>query len=124
MTGLYPAHDDFTGQLCATPLFAIDSGMGYAATLLSSHIASDSADIDVIALATKLDAALLTVDLDFANILDYPPKQYAGIIVLRYAVQEETILDTTLKSALDDMYRDDLRNKLVIISAGNYRVRR
>jgi predicted nuclease of predicted toxin-antitoxin system len=28
-------------------------------------------------------AALLTRDLDFANIREYPPEDYAGIIVLR-----------------------------------------
>lgn len=97
---------------------------GYKAELSSAHIPSDASDADVIALARKLDAALLTVDLDFANILDYPPADYGGIIVLRYQIEDEAKLDATLKTALADLYRDELRGALIIISPGRYRVRR
>ena len=55
---------------------------GYESSFLDEHTAADADDADVIALAQKLDAVLLTADLDFANILDYPPADYAGIIVL------------------------------------------
>lgn len=98
-------------------------GWGYQASLISDHIPADSPDTAVIALAGRLDAALLTIDLDFANILDYPPADYGGIVVLRYHIQDEAELDTTLQSALADLYRDDLRGVLVIVSPGRYRVR-
>lgn len=98
-------------------------GWGYQASLISDHIPPDSPDTAVIALAGRLDAALLTIDLDFANILDYPPADYGGIVVLRYHIQDEAELDTTLQSALADLYRDDLRGVLVIVSPGRYRVR-
>jgi len=97
---------------------------GYTATLVTDHIPADSTDPNVIALVQTLDAVLLTVDLDFANVLDYPPKDYAGIIVVRYAVEDESTLDETLKQALTDLYRDDLRGALVIIASTRYRVRR
>jgi len=45
---------------------------GYPAELSSAHVQRDAPDPEIIALAGKLEAALLTVDLDFANILDYP----------------------------------------------------
>lgn len=96
---------------------------GYQAELTIAHIAPDAKDVDVIALAIKLDAALLTIDLDFANILNYPPANYAGLVVMRYEVKDESIIDTTLKTALDDLYREALRGTLVIISSGRYRVR-
>lgn len=77
----------------------------------------------LIAFATGEDAVLLTLDLDFANILDYPPADYGGIIVMRYTVQAETEIDMTLQTALTDLYRDDLRGVLVIIAPGKYRKR-
>lgn len=51
--------------------FARDIGLGAAA------------DQDVAAHARSTDAVLLTRDLDFANIRQYPPENYAGIVVLR-----------------------------------------
>jgi hypothetical protein len=87
------------------------------------HTSSPAADPDVIALAQRLDAALLTVDLDFSNILDYPPGDYAGIIVMRYKLADEALMDASLKTALVDLYRDGLRGMLVIASPGRYRVR-
>ncbi|TVR25049.1 MAG: hypothetical protein EA396_00265 [Anaerolineaceae bacterium] len=97
---------------------------GYDATLITEHIPADAPDRDVIALAIKLGAPLLTADLDFANILDYPPSDYGGIVVIRYEIQHEAEIDQTLQSALDDLYRDDLRGALVIVASGRYRVRR
>lgn len=96
---------------------------GYDTALVSDHIAADTPDTEVIALAKRLDAVLLTVDLDFANILHYPPANYGGIIVIRYQPQTEAELDATLKMALADLYRDDLRGSLVIILPQRYRVR-
>ena len=96
---------------------------GYDAVTITEHIPADSPDVEVIALAKQLDAVLLTIDLDFANILDYLPADYSGIVVLRYQIQDEVQLDQTLRSALADLYRDDLRGVLVIVSAGRYRVR-
>jgi hypothetical protein len=50
------------------------------------------------------------------------PNQHQGI-VFRYRVGEETQVLTTLKSALNDLYRDQLRQTLVIIEATRYRLR-
>jgi predicted nuclease of predicted toxin-antitoxin system len=97
---------------------------GYDASPVSEHIKADSPDTAVIALAQQLDAVLLTVDLDFSNIFDYPPANFAGIMVMRYEIQDEVALMATLRQALLDLYRDDLRSSLVIIEAKRYRVRR
>jgi predicted nuclease of predicted toxin-antitoxin system len=97
---------------------------GYPATLLHEHLSPDAPDVDVIALAQTLDAILLTVDLDFANIVQYPPGDYAGIVVLRYEASSEALLENTLHEALTDLYRDPLRGVLVIIEPTRYRIRR
>jgi len=78
----------------------------------------------VIALAQSLEAVILTVDMDFANILEYPPANYGGIIVLRYNIEDEAEVDASLKAVLDDLHPDELRETLVIVSPGRYRIRR
>lgn len=97
---------------------------GYDVQLLGDHIPVDSSDPDVLKLAAKLDAVLLTDDLDFSDIRAYPPQDYGGLIVMRYTAQDEAALDQTLKSALTDLYREGLRGVLVIVAANRYRIRR
>lgn len=96
---------------------------GYEACRLTEHLEADADDVDVIARAQALDAVLLTIDLDFANILDYPPASYSGILVMRYQAVVEDAVTITLHQALDDLYREGLRGKLVIIEPTRYRVR-
>lgn len=97
---------------------------GYDAILMTDQIAANSTDPAVIELAVKLDAILLTVDLDFSNILNYPPQDYQGIIVLRYHIRDEQDIDNTLKIALEDLFRDDLRGCLLVVTAERYRLRK
>lgn len=97
---------------------------GYDASTITQHISSDSPDSAVIALAQQLDAVLLTVDMDFANILHYPPENYGGIIVMRYELSEEPSLITTLQNVFNDLYRDELRSAIVVVEPKRYRVRR
>ncbi len=97
---------------------------GYEASRLTEHLDADAADVDVIALAQTLGAVLLTIDLDFANLLDYPPADYAGILVMRYQAAREDAVIATLRQALNDLYRDDLRGMLVIIEPTRYRIRK
>lgn len=97
---------------------------GYDAGLISDHLRPDAPDDDVIKMAQELDAVLLTVDLDFSHIFDYPPGDYVGIIVMRYHVIQESQIIQSLKQAVDDLYRDEFRGVLVIVEAGRYRTRR
>jgi hypothetical protein len=97
---------------------------GYDVRLSTEYLDADAPDTDIIALAVKLDAVLLTADLDFANVLDYPPADFGGIIVMRYAIEDEAQLDVTLQTTLTDLYREGLRAVLVIVAPRRYRVRR
>ena len=97
---------------------------GYDAILMTDEIPADATDTKVVALARRLDAVLLTVDLDFSNILDYPPQNYQGIIVLRYHIRDEAAIDNSLKITLEDLYREELRGCLVIVTSERYRLRK
>jgi predicted nuclease of predicted toxin-antitoxin system len=52
---------------------------------------SDAADTTVIAHAQKLDAILVTLNGDFANIINYPPSGYGGIIALQVRNHPENL---------------------------------
>ena len=47
----------------------------------SLHGAEDDAVVEA---CQEKDLCLITADLDFAQIVDYPPDRYPGLIILRY----------------------------------------
>ncbi|MGH8523339.1 MAG: DUF5615 family PIN-like protein [Gammaproteobacteria bacterium] len=42
------------------------------------------ADPHIASICRTEDRALITLDMDFADIRTYPPNQYPGVVVLRY----------------------------------------
>lgn len=74
-------------------LFLLDANMPYSAKELFEmphevfHVRDlglqHAEDIDIAVWAKQHKAALITRDFDLANILNFPPKLYFGIIVLK-----------------------------------------
>lgn len=74
-------------------LFLLDANMPYSAKSLFAsphevfHVRDvslqNARDNDIILWAKEHNAALITCDFDFANILNFPPKNHTGIIVLK-----------------------------------------
>jgi predicted nuclease of predicted toxin-antitoxin system len=56
---------------------------GHDAVTVFAQKLQGHSDDDVAARCLDEGRALISLDLDFANILTYPPENYAGIIVLR-----------------------------------------
>jgi predicted nuclease of predicted toxin-antitoxin system len=82
-------------------------------------------DKQIAALAKTSTACLVTRDLDFADIRNYPPDQYAGILVLRLAddataLQIIEVLEKFLKNS--DLI-DKLSKHLVILEPSRVRFR-
>jgi predicted nuclease of predicted toxin-antitoxin system len=68
------------------PLFA---AAGHdAATVLSQHLGG-APDKDIAKICSTENRALVTLDIDFADIRAYPPDHYPGIIVLRLKHQDK-----------------------------------
>jgi predicted nuclease of predicted toxin-antitoxin system len=59
--------------------------------VLREHIPTDSDDLAVIAKAQELDAILMSLNGDFADITAYPPSRYKGIIALQVRNHPEVI---------------------------------
>jgi predicted nuclease of predicted toxin-antitoxin system len=81
-------------------------------------------DTEIFAYAQAHEQIIITIDLDFANIIDYPPPHY-GIIVLRLPNTMRTAdLIQEVLSSLKTLADQSLDNTLVIIEPGRLRIRR
>ena len=58
---------------------------------LRDYISTDSADQIVISKAQELDSILISLNGDFADIVNYPPAKYRGIISLQVKNHPEII---------------------------------
>lgn len=67
--------------------------------------------------------ALLTLDLDFADIRLYPPRDYAGLIVLRLSTQDKQHVLEVIRRLLVLFKQSDVEARLWIVDDHSVRVR-
>ncbi len=58
-------------------------------------------DERVIDVCRREGRALVTLDLDFSNILAYPPAEFAGVIVLRLANQAHVTIEPAIRRMVE-----------------------
>jgi len=68
--------------------------------------------------------AIVSFDLDFANVRDYPPGDYPGLIVLRLADQSRPYVLRIFASVLDLLDREELAGCLWVVEEHRVRIRR
>ncbi len=86
----------------------------------------ESPDTIVIAKAQEIDAILLSMNGDFADIVTYPPKNYKGIVALQMRNHAEVL--ESLMARLTEYLRsrpamDQFRGKLVVVEVNRKRIR-
>lgn len=98
---------------------------GHEVLRLREYLAADSTDTDVISRAQELDAILLSLNGDFADIVNYPPNEYKGIVTLQVENHPE-ILPPLLKTLTTYLsIHDNMKHyfgKLLVAEA--HRIRR
>lgn len=97
---------------------------GFHVLKLRDHLPVDSPDEIVIGKAQELNTVLLTLDGDFSNIINYPPKNYGGIICLQVRNHPELIpmiLNRLIVFLFSNMEIDHYKHKLFIVES--YRIR-
>jgi predicted nuclease of predicted toxin-antitoxin system len=67
--------------------------------------------------------AIVTLDLDFANIQDFPPQDFPGLIVLRVADQSRPHILGVIQRVLDLLDREPLSGRLWIVEEHRVRIR-
>ncbi|OHB66130.1 MAG: hypothetical protein A2Y77_15270 [Planctomycetes bacterium RBG_13_62_9] len=99
---------------------------GCETLILREHIPPDSDDAAVIKKAQELDAILVSLNGDFADITTYPPSQYKGIVALQIRNHPEVIPSlmrrlTNYLKAHPDM--SSYQGRLFLVEAHRIRIR-
>ena len=93
---------------------------------LKDILPADSADTIVIAKAQEINAILLSMNGDFADIVTYPPKAYKGIVALQMRNHPEVLehLMARLTGYLKAQpVMEHYRGKLLVVEVNRIRIR-
>ncbi len=82
-------------------------------------------DAEVFAFAQKNETVLITGDMGFANILQFPPGGHAGIVVAHYPNEMSPMeINRQIIFAFDTLNESDFRGNLIMLDPGRMRIRR
>jgi predicted nuclease of predicted toxin-antitoxin system len=117
----------FLGDQCV-PASITDAlrGAGHEVTLLREVLPIRALDGTVIAKAQELDAVLVSLNGDFADIVAYPPSDYAGIIAIQLQNHPEIIprlMEGLIAYLVANPDQNFYRGKLFIVEAHRIRIR-
>jgi predicted nuclease of predicted toxin-antitoxin system len=93
-----------------------------AVTVLSQHLGGAS-DEDIAKICSAENRALVTLDIDFADIRTYPPEYYPGIIVLRLKHQDKLHVIQIAERLLRILPKESLDKHLWIVEEEKIRIR-
>jgi predicted nuclease of predicted toxin-antitoxin system len=80
-------------------------------------------DADVAAVCKAEKRALITLDVDFAEIRAYAPEDYSGILVLRARLQDKATVLDLISRTLPLLATEPLEGHLWIVDEGSIRIR-
>ncbi|HSB80737.1 MAG TPA: DUF5615 family PIN-like protein [Candidatus Methylomirabilis sp.] len=79
-------------------------------------------DPEISAAATRESRALITLELDFADIRSYPPEQHSGLLVFRLHRQDKPAVLRALRSVLPLLQKESLIGRLWIVTDASVRI--
>ena len=100
---------------------------GHEVLILKEHIPRDSDDPIVLAKAQELEAILVSLNGDFADIVTYPPSSYKGIIALQVKDHPEVIpqlMQRLMTYLSTHQGMSDYEGQLFVVEAHRIRIRR
>jgi predicted nuclease of predicted toxin-antitoxin system len=95
---------------------------GHDATTVYDQGLHGYSDAEIVHICQREARALVTMDLDFADIRAYPPQDYAGIIVLRRTDQSRPAVLRVFRQMLDLLDREPLTAHLWIVAEHQIRI--
>ena len=93
-----------------------------AMTVLDQHLGGE-ADPQIASVCQAEKRVLVTLDLDFADIRAYPPKEYSGLIVLRLKQQDKFHVLDVCRRLLSQLKSSPLEHHLWIVDEKRIRIR-
>jgi predicted nuclease of predicted toxin-antitoxin system len=80
-------------------------------------------DKHIIQVCSREQRALITLDLDFADIKTYPPSDYYGIFVLRLKMQSRSKILDAIAKLIPHLPSEPIEKQLWIVEDDKIRVR-
>jgi len=95
---------------------------GHDAVTVGEQRLSGAVDSTVASVCERERRALVTLDLDFADIQTYPPGHYPGFVVLRLARQDKTSVLRAISRTLPLLASDQIAGRLWIVEEHQVRI--
>jgi predicted nuclease of predicted toxin-antitoxin system len=99
---------------------------GHTVFRLRDEMPAESPDAEVMGKAQELDAILLSLNGDFADIITYPPSRYKGIVALQIKDHPEitpAVIGRLQRYLQVHPLMADYRGKLIVVEVDRIRVR-
>ena len=96
---------------------------GHDAKTVNEQQLQGTQDPALINICSNENRVLVTLDMDFSDIRDYPPSELSGIIVLRVGRQSKRHLIETFKRILPLIDSEPLKQHLWIVEETRVRIR-
>ncbi len=96
---------------------------GHDATTVGEQQLGGAIDTKVVSVCRREGRVLVTLDLDFANIRNYPPDHYPGLIVLRLTRQDKPKVLKTVARIIPLLASEEVTGRLWIVDEHQIRIR-
>ncbi len=96
---------------------------GYDAATVYDQNLVGAIDTDIAKVCQTESRAIVTLDLDFADIRTYPPKEYSGIVVMRLRQQDKAYVLNVAARWIKALPDETLEGRLWIVDDNKIRVR-
>lgn len=96
---------------------------GFEATTAEDEALCGAPDSDIATVCRRERRAIITLDLDFADIRHYPPQDYSGLIVLRTPRQDRNTVLSIIERLILPIRTEVLEQRLWIVDEKRIRIR-
>jgi predicted nuclease of predicted toxin-antitoxin system len=103
-------------------LVGLLAGQGHDACTARQQTLNGRPDTDLAAACRSERRTIVTLDLDFSDIMAFPPEEYSGIIVLRLRSQSRPHIVSVFESVLPLLVTEPLDGHLWIVEEHRVRV--
>jgi len=99
------------------------SQTGHDAITVYDQNLTGETDSNIAAICQSEKRAIVTLDLDFADIRAYPPKEFSGLIVMRLKQQDKPYVLGIAERLVKALLSEELEGHLWIIDERRIRIR-
>ena len=96
---------------------------GYEVKTVREQGFQGAPDKDIFQKCSSEKRFLVTLDLDFSDVMRFPPKESSGIVVIRVPQNPSlSLLEQLIREFLQALRKEKMQNKLWIVEVGRIRI--